>query len=67
MNLNNNILLPLADSNRFNKKLKDTEAIERDKVVLEVELQDQTAEAVWSFNGTPIVPNDRLVQNYIIL
>ncbi|CAG9796113.1 unnamed protein product [Diatraea saccharalis] len=47
-------------SNRFNKKLKDTEAIERDKVVLEVELQDQTAEAVWSFNGEPIVPNDRI-------
>ncbi|KAM3957310.1 projectin protein bent isoform 8-T9 [Aphomia sociella] len=47
-------------SNRFNKKLKDTEAIERDKVVLEVELQDQTAEAVWSFNGQPIVPNDRI-------
>lgn len=48
-----------TDSNRFNKKLKDTEAIERDKVVLEVELQDQTAEAVWSFNGTPIVPDER--------
>ncbi|CAK1595483.1 unnamed protein product, partial [Parnassius mnemosyne] len=47
-------------SNRFNKKLKDTEAVEREKVVLEVELQDQTAEAVWSFNGTPIVPNDRI-------
>lgn len=51
--------LTYTDSNRFNKKLKDTEAIERDKVVLEVELQDQTAEAVWSFNGTPIVPNER--------
>ncbi|VVC89475.1 unnamed protein product [Leptidea sinapis] len=47
-------------SNRFNKKLKDTEAIERDRVVLEVELQDQTAEAVWSFNGQPIVPDDRI-------
>lgn len=51
--------LSCTDSNRFNKKLKDTEAIERDKVVLEVELQDQTAEAVWSFNGTPIVPDER--------
>lgn len=48
-----------SDSNRFNKKLKDTEAIERDRLVMEVELQDQTAEAVWSFNGEPIVPNDR--------
>ncbi|XP_013148822.1 PREDICTED: twitchin isoform X2 [Papilio polytes] len=47
-------------SNRFNKKLKDTEAVERDKVVLEVELQDQTAEAVWSFNGAPIVPDERI-------
>lgn len=54
----------LSDSNRFNKKLKDTEAIERDKVVLEVELQDQTAEAVWSFNGQPIVPNERWVFYY---
>lgn len=53
------LLFCLSDSNRFNKKLKDTEAIERDRIVLEVELQDQTAEAVWSFNGQPIVPNDR--------
>lgn len=53
------LLFCLPDCNRFNKKLKDTEAIERDKVVLEVELQDQTADAVWSFNGQPIVPNDR--------
>lgn len=49
----------IPDSNRFNKKLKDTEAIEREKVVLDVELQDQTAEAVWSFNGEPIVPSER--------
>lgn len=55
----NKLLFCLSDSNRFNKKLKDTEAIERDRIVMEVELQDQTAEAVWSFNGQPIVPNDR--------
>lgn len=49
----------VSDLNRFNKKLKDTEAIERDRIVMEIELQDQTAEAVWSFNGKPIVPNER--------
>lgn len=46
--------------NRFNKKLKDTTAIEREKLVLDVELQDQTAPADWKFNGQPIVTNDRV-------
>lgn len=46
--------------NRFNKKLKDTVAIEREKLVLDIELQDQTAPAEWSFNGQPIVPSDRI-------
>lgn len=46
--------------NKFNKKLKDTVAIEREKLVLEVELQDQTAPADWKFNGEPIVPSDRV-------
>lgn len=45
--------------NRFNKKLKDTTAVEREKVVLDVELQDQTAPAEWKFNGKPIEPSDR--------
>jgi hypothetical protein len=49
-----------SDQNRFNKKLKDTTVIEREKLVLEVELQDQTATAEWTFNGKPIVPNERL-------
>lgn len=49
-----------ADANKFNKKLKDTNAVEREKLVLEVELQDQTAPAEWSFNGAPIVPNERV-------
>jgi hypothetical protein len=35
-------------------------AIEREKLVLEVELQDQTAPAEWSFNGQRIVPNERI-------
>lgn len=46
--------------NRFNKKLKDTVGIERDKCILEVELQDQTAPAEWTFNGKPIEPNERV-------
>jgi hypothetical protein len=46
--------------NRFNKKLKDTEAVEREKLVLDIELQDQTAPAVWTFNGKPIEPSDRI-------
>lgn len=46
--------------NKFNKKLKDTVAVEREKLVLEVELQDQTAPADWKFNGEPIVPNERI-------
>lgn len=49
-----------SDANKFNKKLKDTNAVEREKLVLEVELQDQTAPAEWSFNGEPIVPNERI-------
>lgn len=46
--------------NRFNKKLKDTTAIEREKLVLDIELQDQTAPAEWTFNGKPIEPSDRI-------
>lgn len=46
--------------NKFNKKLKDTNAIEREKLVLEIELQDQTAPADWKFNGEPIVPSERV-------
>lgn len=35
-------------------------AVEREKLVLEVELQDQTAPADWKFNGEPIVPDERI-------
>lgn len=55
----NNIFFFL-DLNRFNKKLKDTVGIEREKVVLDVELQDQTAPANWFFNGKPIETNERV-------
>lgn len=46
--------------NKFNKKLKDTVAVEREKLVLEIELQDQTAPAEWKFNGEPIVPSEKV-------
>lgn len=46
--------------NNFNKKLKDTQGVERERVVLEVELLDQTASTEWTLNGEPIVPNDRV-------
>jgi hypothetical protein len=50
----------ITDANRFNKKLKDTVAVEREKLVLDVELQDQTAPAVFYFNGQKIEPNERV-------
>lgn len=40
--------------NKFLKKLKDTDMVEREKVTLEVELQDQTAPAEWFLNGEPL-------------
>lgn len=46
--------------NKFVKKLKDTISIEREKLVLEVELQDQTAPADFKFNDQPIVTNERV-------
>lgn len=54
----NNLLI--LDQNRFNKKLKDTDAVEREKLVLDIELQDQTAPCDWKFNGKSIVPNERV-------
>lgn len=46
--------------NNFNKKLKDTQGVERERVVLEVELLDQTAATEWTLNGQPIVPDERV-------
>lgn len=51
-----------SDQNKFNKKLKDTTGIEREKVVLEVELQDQTAPAEWFFDDKPIATSERYVK-----
>lgn len=48
-----------TDQNRFNKKLKDTVAVEREKLVLDIELQDQTAPAEWFFKGEPIKESER--------
>ena len=53
-------LFVLADQNRFNKKLKDTQGIERERIVLEIELQDQTASAEWTLNGQPIATSERV-------
>lgn len=55
-----NTIISILDQNRFNKKLKDTVAVEREKLVLDIELQDQTAPADWTFNGKPIVPSERV-------
>lgn len=49
-----------SDVNKFNKKLKDTNATERQKLVLEVEVADQTAAADFFLNGEPIKPSDRV-------
>lgn len=54
-----------SDQNKFNKKLKDTTGIEREKVVLEVELQDQTAPAEWFFDDKPIETSERYVKKII--
>lgn len=57
----NYIYIFFLDQNKFNKKLKDTVGIERERVVLEVELQDQTAPAEWFFDDKPITPSDRYI------
>lgn len=44
--------------NKFLKKLKDLDMIERDKVIIEVELQDQTASTDWFLNGNQIKEGD---------
>lgn len=52
-----------TDLNKFNKKLKDTTGIEREKVVLEVEMQDHTAPVEWYFDDKLITPSDRYNTN----
>lgn len=47
------------DVNKFNKKLKDTTGIEREKVVFDVEVADQTAVTEFFFNGELIKSGDR--------
>ncbi|XP_037026623.1 twitchin-like isoform X3 [Bradysia coprophila] len=46
--------------NKFNKPLKDTVAVERENLVLDIEMDDDKAEAEWKFNGKPITPSDRI-------
>lgn len=52
--------LIVKKQNKFNKSLTDTVAIEREKLVLEIELEDDTAPAEWKFNGKPIKSKDRI-------
>jgi len=53
-------LYNFTDLNKFNKKLKDTIGTEREKIVLEVELQDQTALTEWFINDQPVTANERI-------
>lgn len=52
--------LTMKKLNKFNKGLKDTVAVEREKLVLDIELEDEKAPAEWKFNGKPIKPSDRI-------
>ncbi|XP_031623079.1 twitchin-like isoform X2 [Contarinia nasturtii] len=52
--------LVVNKQNKFNKPLKDTVAVEREKCVLEVDLEDPTAPVEWKLNGKPIKPSDRV-------
>jgi hypothetical protein len=49
-----------ADVNKFNKKLKDTVGTEREKLILEVEVADQTASTEFFLNGEAIKASDRI-------
>lgn len=49
-----------VDVNKFNKKLKDTVVTEREKLILEVEVADQTASTEFFINGEAIKPSDRI-------
>lgn len=46
--------------NKFNKGLKDATGVEREKLVLDVELEDDTAPLEWKLNGKTIKPSDRV-------
>ena len=56
----NTIIYFYADVNKFNKKLKDTMSTEREKLILEVEVADQTASTEFFLNGEPIKPSNRI-------
>ena len=45
--------------NKFVKKLKDTNGVEREKLVLEVEVADITAQTDWFLKGEQIKPSER--------
>lgn len=52
--------LTVNKQNKFNKKLIDTVTVEREKLVLDIELEDDKAPVQWKHNGKPIKPSDRV-------
>ncbi len=52
--------LLINKQNKFNKELKDTSAVEREKLVFDIELEDDKAPAEWKLNGKPIKPSSRI-------
>lgn len=52
--------LTVSKQNKFNKKLKDTVVVEREILVLDIELEDDKAPVQWKHKGKPIEPSDRI-------
>lgn len=46
--------------NKFNKGLEDIVAVEREKLIFDIELEDDSAPAEWKFNGKHIKSSDRI-------
>ncbi|KAJ6635132.1 Titin [Pseudolycoriella hygida] len=52
--------LTIRKQNKFNKSLKDTVAVEREKVIFEIELEDDKATVEWKLKGKSIKSSDRV-------
>ena len=59
LDINSNNGNCFLDANKFKKQLIDQTAIEREKVVFEVEVTDPTATPEWFFKGEPIQESDK--------
>lgn len=46
-------------SNKFRKKLQDKTVLEREEIVLEVEMLEKKAPVTWLKNGKELKPTDR--------